>query len=433
MKDSFYADAIQDKDKALARFNATSQTGHHSISDHIKIEILFENISKALAIVLNSLQDYATSEKSGRYTEMQGSTEQEVKLYNKWKDIFRSKILEEYPETDDSMLEQKIKAWVNKDESLKSYIDRLSIKDGKLEDTNIDIKISKQLETIKNTNKTLPSVKLAQENARYVLSVFTRSTTMGYTTSLRQWNYIYDWCMKYLDVYFYRENKLWLKEENRQASYFEEQLFLDLQDLAEFLYNNIYIEQLRDTKNRCFDFLTTLSGEYYHPMSYYTPADDVIADSYQVSYYGSFVQIAQAERHRTLKYFIKYDEDLQMYYTPEIIKGTKYEEEWLNDLKSISYLVPQATQVLIIETGHISDFVLKCEERLCKRAQLEVMKQTKATAERFYNNSDNLSSAGKVYMSKFVDRNGNIQTKCQMLGTCHEPCNKVTDALSRRI
>ena len=37
----------------------------------------------------------------------------------------------------------------------------------------------------------------------------------------------------------------------------------------------------------------------------------------------------------------------------------------------------------IIETGHISDFILKCKERLCGRAQLEIMEQIEKTANRF--------------------------------------------------
>ena len=49
--------------------------------------------------------------------------------------------------------------------------------------------------------------KLAKENARYLLSIFT-PTTMGYTASIRQLNYIIDWAERFTKLetpnnYFY--------------------------------------------------------------------------------------------------------------------------------------------------------------------------------------------------------------------------------------
>ena len=92
------------------------------------------------AMVLNSTQCYNTSEKSARYTVFKNNTPQEDLLYNKWK----------------------------------NYI----IENNK--ELGLNIEDEKKLE------------KIANENARYFLSVFNKSTTMAYTASVRQWNYLID-------------------------------------------------------------------------------------------------------------------------------------------------------------------------------------------------------------------------------------------------
>ena len=104
MSESYFDSAVTDPVKATKRFVSTCSRGHHSIADHVRIEVLFENTSKMLAMLLNSLQDYATSEKSGRYTVMTGNTAEETKLYDKWLQIFHSRILELYPDYDDEVL-----------------------------------------------------------------------------------------------------------------------------------------------------------------------------------------------------------------------------------------------------------------------------------------------------------------------------------------
>lgn len=110
--------------------------GHHSVYGHINYNFVFENIPKALAMVLNNQGIYDTSEKSARYTVMEDIPEKEKQLYDKWLDIFKDKINEEYP-----------------------YL-------------------GKRMTT-----------KRAQENARYMISTFT-PTVMGHTINFRQLNYI---------------------------------------------------------------------------------------------------------------------------------------------------------------------------------------------------------------------------------------------------
>lgn len=225
------------------------------------------------------------------------------------------------------------------------------------------------------------------------------------------------------------------KADGISASYFETELYKDFVELSNFIKENLYVDELRDTKNRCFEFLTQLSGDDNHPMSKYhvieadanmgrdesrTSEDDYLGVTYSVSYPASFVHIAQAERHRTLKYFMQFNPNCSVteYLVPKCIRGTDLEKEWLEDLNSVKDLVPQATMVGIIETGHVADFLLKCEERLCGRAQLEIMEQTEKTAYRFAKEVEgNTSGVLKDYVDKFW-----LNTKCQMLGDCKEPC-----------
>lgn len=400
MKDNYFSINIQNKSVAMKRFISTSCLGHHSIADHTNITVVFENISKMLAIVLNSMQNYATSEKSGRYTVMTGNSELERDLYDKWKGIFEERLLYLNPKIDATLC-----------------------------------------------------TKLAQENARYVLSVFTRSTTMSYTTSLRQWNYIFDWCEKFTDHYGvddYSAFKEYIKSggacerrfevtyKGEKVSNFITELFCDISILEDFIWNTLYIAELRDNKNRSFDFLCGLGTPgFKHPMDLYDK--DKIGDSYSISYNASFVQIAQAQRHRTIKYFMRMidDEGSPNFFVPPMIKGTCLEKEWNDDLMSIVDLVPQAGLINIIEVGHISNFVLKCEERLCSRAQLETMQQTKNTLELFLDNREKFSSAGRAYLDMVSTREGEngiyeCKRKCDILGNCREACSRYSEALERK-
>lgn len=439
------SDKIQDDVKSLKRFYNVIDRGHHSIADHVKITVEFEGISKMLAIVLNSLQDYATSEKSGRYTSMRGSSEQECQLYDKWCSIFQKLVLEKYAWYDDEFLANKYKRLVRHDDFI--------IKDGKLYDRR-SVSIKNDLFNSLLESADLPSKKIAQENARYMLSVFTRSTVMTYTTSLRQWNYIYDWCQKYMsqftrdkeaDEFDSDEVALISKDLNMEASYFDKELYKDISFLSDFIYDTLYVPDLRDNKDRCFEFLTQSSGVFNHPMmgydlSCYEPdgysneftytddtrsVDDYYGLVYSTSYSASFVQIAQAERHRTLKYYMFFNPycEVRDFFVPKILRGTSYEAEWLSDLDSVKDLIPQAVKVCIVETGHISDFILKCEERLCGRAQWEIMHQTAVTARRFIEDARQGKIKNKAclrYIERF-ENSGNLKTKCSMT-VCREGC-----------
>ena len=81
-------------------------------------------------------------------------------------------------------------------------------------------------------------------------------------------------------------------------------------------------------------------------------------------------------------------------YVPNIIKNSPYEEVWINDFKSLlrNGIYPQCTLLKVKETGRFEEFVLKCKERLCTRAQYEIFDITRQQVKKFIINAHNLSS-----------------------------------------
>lgn len=299
MADTFETLVNEDEAKTQKRVIQTMTGGHHSVFDHNYITLYLEDIPKLLAMLINNEKMYTTSEKSARYTRMKPSEKEEI-LYNKWMDIFEKEITEKYPE----MNPKKIK-------------------------------------------------KLAQENARYLLSVLT-PTTMVYTLSYRQLNYIYGWLRKFKgDGKILRALEPSVKELVKQIEklgYIEEGLSEDFKSRGFSLVDN-------SVKNRV---------EYF-------------GDVYSTNYKGSFAELAQAHRHRTLSYSISELEENE-FFIPPIIEGKeKLREEWLKDISSVSELLPQGMLVLINERGTYENFILKLKERICTNAQLEICNQSRDT------------------------------------------------------
>lgn len=283
-------------EKTQRRVNGNIKSGHHSVFGHPTYNLCFEGIPKILAMVLNNEKIYNTSEKSARYTHMTPSV-QENTLYEKWIHIFEDVISSKYPEFD-----------------------------------------SKRI------------LKLAQENARYLISVFTPATVMEYTVNFGQLNYIINWAKDYINNADDSAFSLKLKDVFRE--------FLDaMPDLeVDGLDSRI--------KNRSFSLFSTRPNRY-----------EEFGENYCTSYLASFAQLAQAQRHRTLSYEMSLL-DTSEYYIPPIIRGTDLENSWLEDISSLSQYFPQGMLVKVNERGTIENFVLKCTERLCGSAQLEIMEQT---------------------------------------------------------
>ena len=318
----------QPVEKALKRAENTAKNGHHSVYQHACITMEIQ-CSKIVAMLLNSIGVSNTSEKSARYTKMKPQSELEEKLYYKWRDIFTQLIGKEYP---DQFTEKEMD-------------------------------------------------KLAFENARYMISVFT-PTSMVYTLPFRNIFYVLDWVGQMQ------------KNLTNMTGKFNERLSEELKELEAALLGVVGNKQnFHDNKNEHFRFMPVqATGEKEDD------AKEFYGDVYTSVYLASFACIAQEQRHRTLRVKINFSgdhADEYGFYVPLLIKKYGKEEEWLADMKSVADIYPQGTLLHVTEQGLFEDFALKCKERMCGRAQLEIMILNKWMTEQFAQNQDQLSKANK--------------------------------------
>ena len=301
-------------ERTKRRINLTLGNHHLSVYDHVYLSLNLQNIPKMLAMILNNEHQYTTSEKSLRYTPVERKensyiTEKEEKLYHKWVDIFKVKIKAEYP-------------------------DRFS--DSKIE-------------------------KLAQENARYLVTVFT-PTNMIYTTSLKQINYLSYLMLEYI-------------ENSQLNDEFDYHLGSSMLQFVQELHNkNILVDGLMtNDKNRKISL-------FGHNLE---EKEEYFGDFYSTTYLGSYAQFAQAQRHRTLSYQLERLEDKKYYVPPILEDDPVLVDLWLEDMESVAACYPQGELVQIHEMGSYDNFILKCKERLCSAAQLEICNQTQETLEKY--------------------------------------------------
>ena len=197
-----------------------------------------------------------------------------------------------------------------------------------------------------------------QENARKLVTVF-MPTEMVYSTNLRQLNYICKWMYDYIE------------STKNCSTYFEAtlandmKLFLDEMKRLNLLLPSLMINE----KGRYLSlFGTNLSAR-----------QEYFGDVYLTKYKASYDEIAQAQRHRSLNYQIERT-SVNEYSIPELISDNELlVEEWINDISSLNDIVPIGTKVDVVEWGDYDMFILKCMERLCSKAQLDVMKTTRNT------------------------------------------------------
>ena len=306
MPDSMDTLFSEPTEKTERRAKGTLASGHHSVFGHVTYNLSLEEIPKILAMILNNEKMYNTSEKSARYTKMEPS-EREEKLYEKWIEIYQKVILEEYPEID----EKKVK-------------------------------------------------KLAMENARYLISVFTPATIMEYTVNFGQLNYIAHWFENFI--------------KNAEDTAFNVKLKKVFKEFNEKISDLLVPELNSDVKGRTISLFAKRKRE------------EEFGENYCVNYQGTFAELAQAQRHRTLYYEIFIPEE-HKYFVPPIIKGTAYEEEWLKDITSLDDEFPQGLLLDINERGTVENFIMKCQERLCGAAQLEIALQTKEILNKYMENT----------------------------------------------
>lgn len=293
----------EDKEKTFKRADRTLKSGHHSVFGHPTYNLSLEGIPKILAMILNNEKVYNTSEKSARYTKMEPS-EEEKELYEKWINIYKDIISKTYENIDEKRVE-----------------------------------------------------KLAQENARYLISIFTPATVMGHTVNFCQLNYLIHWFEDYIEK----------EEENK----FSKKLKPVLQEFVEKL-DRLNVKELNsDVKKRRISLFASKRQR-----------KEEFGENYCTTYLASFAQLAQAQRHRTINYEMTLLDEPQ-YYVPPIIRETELEKEWIKDISSLEEFYPQGMLVQVNERGTLENFILKCTERLCGAAQLEIMEQTKIIMDKY--------------------------------------------------
>lgn len=309
MASTFDELASEESTKTKRRITQTKTSGHHSVYDHNNISLYISDVPKIIAMIINNEKQYSTSEKSARYTRMK-LTEKEQVVYNKWVDIFKNKITKMY--------QSDYPTFFN--------------------DSRIE--------------------KLAQENARYLTSVFTNAS-MVYTTTYRQLNYL----ISFLDKQIAKENK----------SKFEEKLNPYLEEFVGKLKELPYYDEDLSHNEKCRS-LSLFAGE--------GKVEEYFGDVYATTYKASFAELAQAQRHRTINYNMHVCEG--EFYIPEILRDSEsFTELWLSDLKDLQDNYPQATLLEINEMGTLDNFILKMKERKCTFAQLEINKVTIETLKKY--------------------------------------------------
>ena len=210
----------ESSEKTRKRADGNIKSGHHSVFGHPTYNLCLEGIPKILAMILNNEKMYNASEKSARYTHMEPSS-QEKELYEKWIVTFKKQILLKYPSFDEKKAQ-----------------------------------------------------KLAQENARYLISVFTPATVMEYTVNFGQLNYIINWAKDYIEKG--EDDEFSLKLKNTFREFLQEMPDLEVEGLDS------------RTKNRSFSLFAQRRTRH-----------EEFGENYCVNYLASFAQLAQAQRHRT--------------------------------------------------------------------------------------------------------------------------------------
>lgn len=411
MPDDYLSEGIQDEEKAIKRADGVAKSGHYSVYEHGHISFIIHT-SKMMAMILNSMGLYSTSEKSARYTSMIPETKIEVDMYKKWSDKFYNLI--------------------------KAY--------------SGDLLTSREIE------------KLSMENARYMISVFT-PTVMEYTLPYNRVLLMIGWLRDLSNTInsvttLANKSTMFSKRITNPYNkypYFYNRIASEALELADLLAIKVdgNIPDLEDHKSIGIEFIRTIG--YIEKNNIETKKmsnlgasfiEDSFKDSYdKKEYYGdmyiskykaSFAEVAQAERHRTLHYNIDLPSILTVY-VPKIIRGSRLEEEWIGDYNILinNNIIPQGTLLDVTESGRFEDFVLKCKERLCARAQLEITEVTVDQVKKFAMNSrNNMCTLNKKLVQRMIrgthDLDYNnldsiiVETRCRFCDyTCKEPCKLV--------
>ena len=219
---------------------------------------------------------------------------------------------------------------------------------------------------------------------------------MVYSVSYIQLNYLYCFLKKEIE-----------KEHNDK---FSKMLVPYYKDLCKELDATGFVDEVlqKDMKGRTFSFIKQNSA----------PVTEYYGDVYITSYKGSFSQLAQAQRHRTLCYNIEFLDEAEFYVPPILKTNNALVEDWLADCKKQADCLPQGMLIKINESGTLENFVLKMLERKCTFAQLEINQQTSETLKVYVKNLKETNHPRKDELDAYTKG-----SRCTFPGyVCTSPC-----------
>ena len=404
MPDDYLSNGIQNDETALKRALGNAKSGHYSVFEHSHISFLIET-TKAMAMVLNSTKLYTTSEKSARYTKMNPQSGIEKDLYEKW----NKKLFDIIKDT---------------------YGDKYTDKEAE---------------------------KLAMENARYFISVFT-PTVMMFTVPFSRAILLCGWLDDMAKAMNDMVNSGYIGSENKTTLNYYSKLAEQAVELAKLIRESLSLSKeepiLVDHKDIGIDFFNNVATyrrlefiqKTLKSVSNSTIANhdnvlinDFVKDNmYACTNIYSFACLAQEQRHRTLDYRI-YSICEKAFYIPAILTKEEDIKDWNDDMNFMyknTDVVCQGNLLFVHESGSFDNFYLKCKERVCMRAQKEIMDVTCSQILNMYkyckgeiehNSFYFLSPLNSARLLSMVDDSGSeepmVLPRCMWRGySCKEPC-----------
>jgi hypothetical protein len=319
--------------------------GHHSPFDHFVLNFEFGGPEKALAMVFNNQGVYTTSEKSARYTRMANVSSHQMGLYDKWGGWFLDTISRRFPE-------EKFPG----------------------------------LHARKKPSDKTTAEKLAQENARYMTSVFT-PTHMTHSVSWRQLNILYH---SFGD--FIEENGD-SPEPFRSRLAGAMQSFRDSPEVQHWVIDDVQVR---------------MKGAIPLRFILGRPVEEHFGgDIYSSNYKASFASLAQLHRHRLAVYDIcgGFAQGASNgFYVPRLVEAEGKGLDWCEDLGAVSqYDLPQGQLLDVGERGMREHLTAKTEERECGLAQLETSRVVDGVLARY---SEHVPEMAKLRVPSCVSFGG---------------------------
>lgn len=326
------------EERLIERGLNTILSDHTSPSEQPQVSLEIVGIPKILCMILNNEHQYAADERSLRYTKVEPNeyiSDKEVELYDKWMNIFINILNDEY--------------------------------------LDFFRKFNKG-ETEEKTNKkaAIAIKKIAQENARYMVSVF-MPTTLTYTVPLAQINKICLYMQRIINNPRNEFENLLVPYLNEFIQHLKELDVLVTEHDAYLLcpkFNTPDTDKILYKNNKQIDLSLFADRNKFSGIN--MPNEYGVSFSYNMEI--SFASLAQFHRHRTINYEMTTPKtEEEKFYVPLLLEGKpELTREWLTDILSVNKYYPQGKIVKVNANGplkHLVNYVGK--ERACDRAFLE--------------------------------------------------------------